>query len=183
MSGNPEITDADIVGLMNTFPNQSIADYASRLGMHPTALIRRLEKAPLKAALASNRAESLADAAILAESLACRAVNTVAMIMDCPVSQDKDRIAAAKAMIDIGIKLSEAVHASPQIELLKHQLEERGIEVRHAKKYGRQRGESTAVPSIRDIPPPIETPESAPEPTSEVMERIRDILKRSRSEG
>lgn len=170
------VSEKEIVKVMLAFPNLSIADYATRLGTHPTTLIKTLGSVSFKAALAAERAESLADAAVLAESLAVRAVNTIAMVMDNPFAADKDRVAASKALIEVGIKLSEAVHSTPQLELLKAQLEEEGIKVKHAKKFERRRGSPTPIESASSVPVEIETPEVV-EPAGVVMDRIKSILR------
>lgn len=174
-----EFTDNDLINLVVTFPNSSIADYAQRLGVHPQTILKRLAAAPFKAALAESRADGLYDAAATAEACAVRAVNTIAHIMDNPYAQDKDRIAAAKAMIDVGVKLHTVVNTTPQLELIKARLQEKGIEIKNKKRERLKSGPTQAVPSNYHAEPDT-LPESDIPPAESVMNRIKDILKQSK---
>ena len=176
---NGEFTDNDLINLVVTFPNASIADYAMRLGVHPQNILKRLSAMPFKAALAESRADGLYDAASAAEANAVRAVNTIAHIMDNPHAQDKDRIAAAKAMIDVGVKLHTVVNTTPQIELIKAKLSDKGIEIKAKKRERGKSGPTAAIPSNIHAES-VETPVDDTPPAESVMNRIRDILKNSK---
>lgn len=177
-------SDNDIIAVVTAFPNASISEYASRLVMHPAELMKRLTAMPLKVALAEARAESLADASVLAESLAVRAVNTIAHIMDSPFSKDSDRVTAARAMVAVGIKLSIVVHTTPALEMMKAALDEKGIQLKERKRYARMKGESAAVPSYQTPPEDevpctvVSAPAAEPVVADEVMTRLQDILKK-----
>lgn len=174
-----EFTDNDLINLVVTFPNASIADYALRLGVHPQLILKRLSAMPFKAALAEARADGLYDAAAVAEANAVRAVNTIAHIMDNPYAPDKDRIAAAKAMIDVGIKLHTVVNTTPQIELIKAKLSEKGIDIKNKRRERMKSGPTQAIPTHYPEPE-TETPVSDIPPAESVMNRIKDILKNSK---
>lgn len=172
-----QFTDNDLINLVVTFPNASIADYASRLGVHPQLILKRLSGIPFKAALAEARADGLYDAAATAESMAVRAVNTIAHIMDNPFAENKDRIAAAKAMIDVGVKLHTVVNTTPQIEMIKAKLQEKSIEIKTKKRERVKSGPTQAIPSHVDEP---EQPADSTPPAESVMNRIKDILKNAK---
>jgi hypothetical protein len=176
---NGEFTDNDLINLVVTFPNSSIADYAQRLGCHPQLVLKRLSAMPFKASLAEARADGLYDAAATAEACAVRAVNTIAHIMDNPHANDKDRIAAAKAMIDVGVKLHTVVNTTPQIELIKAKLTEKGIEIKAKKRERLKSGPTQAIASEYHAEPET-TPVSDVPPAESVMNRIKDILKQSK---
>lgn len=181
-------TDDDFVSVVLAFPNESIAGYASRLGVSPAVVLKRLSDIPFKALLAERRAYAYYDAAAVAESSAVRAVNTIAHIMDNPYALDKDRIAAARAMVDVGVRLNQVVAVTPQIEMMRAKLEEKGLELKELKKRAKSVGRPRAVPSVIEDDPPVVMPppggKDEPPPVADnIMSRIQDILNRAKNAG
>lgn len=117
------IPDDVIVAAFLMFPADTLRSIAERVGLSDRQLRTRVQSSAFQAKLAQQRANTFSDAATFAASQAVSALTAMQSVMNDATATPKERILAAKMLIDSGVKLHEATVVVPQLAILQSQLD------------------------------------------------------------